>query len=143
MNDHANLGDSTTAGIDDCWNRIGVKGDGTCGELKAVFHCRNCPVFAAAGQRLFEGPPPDTYLDEQTRQIREEEGDADVVGQGGPVERDGYAHRTDGTTGQSGELVPIPPTDRERATPLPPPDSGQTLGFEDPRQVKKEEPTPK
>lgn len=55
--------------IDDCWNRIGVKGDGTCPELRAVIHCRNCPVFSAAGQRLFDGPPPEEYLEEQTRQV--------------------------------------------------------------------------
>ncbi len=34
--------------IDDCWNRIGVRGDGSCPELKRHIHCRNCPVYSAA-----------------------------------------------------------------------------------------------
>ena len=35
------------AAIDDCWNRIGVRGDGSCPELKQYVHCRNCPVYSA------------------------------------------------------------------------------------------------
>ena len=34
--------------IDDCWNRIGVLGDGSCPRLAEHIHCRNCPVHAAA-----------------------------------------------------------------------------------------------
>ena len=55
--------------VDDCWNRIGVKGDNSCPELAKVVHCHNCPVFAAAGQRLFERPPPAEFIDEWTRQL--------------------------------------------------------------------------
>src|SRR4029077_5730556 len=29
--------------VDDCWNRIGVRGDASCPELKHHVHCRNCP----------------------------------------------------------------------------------------------------
>jgi chemotaxis-related protein WspD len=47
-----------------CWNAIGVAGDGSCPELAEHTHCRNCPVFAAAGQRLFDRPPPPGYADE-------------------------------------------------------------------------------
>jgi Magnesium chelatase, subunit ChlI len=36
----------------DCWNQIGVFGDGTCPELAKVIHCRNCPVYAAGGRSL-------------------------------------------------------------------------------------------
>src|SRR5438105_1439606 len=44
--------------VNDCWNRIGVKGDGSCPELKSVVHCYNCPVFAAASQCLFARETP-------------------------------------------------------------------------------------
>jgi chemotaxis-related protein WspD len=51
--------------LDDCWNRIGVKGDRSCGELPKFGHCHNCPVFAAAGERLFARPLPDECLAER------------------------------------------------------------------------------
>ena len=35
------------AGLNDCWNKIGVRGDGSCPELKQHAHCRNCPVYAS------------------------------------------------------------------------------------------------
>ncbi|WP_193453000.1 chemotaxis protein CheW [Pseudomonas nitroreducens] len=34
--------------VDDCWNRIGVRGDRSCPKLAEHIHCRNCPVHAAA-----------------------------------------------------------------------------------------------
>ena len=40
--------------INDCWRRIGVNGDGSCLELQQHFHCRNCPVYSAAGAQLLE-----------------------------------------------------------------------------------------
>jgi chemotaxis-related protein WspD len=46
------------APIDDCWNRIGVMGDGSCAELSHHTHCRNCPVYSAAARRLLDVPPP-------------------------------------------------------------------------------------
>src|SRR5262245_38897595 len=49
---------------DDCWNRIGVRGDRSCPELQALVHCHNCPVFAAAGRRFLDAPSPPGYLDE-------------------------------------------------------------------------------
>jgi Magnesium chelatase, subunit ChlI len=42
----------------DCWNQIGVFGDGTCPELAKVIHCRNCPVYAAGGRSLLLIGPP-------------------------------------------------------------------------------------
>jgi len=39
---------------DDCWNRIGVRGDNSCEELKVHVHCRNCPVFTSAGRGLLD-----------------------------------------------------------------------------------------
>jgi chemotaxis-related protein WspD len=50
----------------DCWNRMGVQGDGSCPELKSYIHCRNCPVFENAGRTLLDREPPGDYLQEQT-----------------------------------------------------------------------------
>src|SRR3954453_1814459 len=50
----------TAAGAD-CWNRVGVWGDGTCPELPPAVHCHNCPVFSAAGRRFLDARPPDGY----------------------------------------------------------------------------------
>jgi chemotaxis-related protein WspD len=53
-----------TAPVADCWNRVGVWGDGTCPELPPVVHCHNCPVFSAAGRRFLNAGSPDGYADE-------------------------------------------------------------------------------
>jgi chemotaxis-related protein WspD len=53
----------------DCWNQIGVWGDGSCPELVKAVHCHNCPVFAAAGQRFLDAPPPGGYLEEWTERL--------------------------------------------------------------------------
>jgi chemotaxis-related protein WspD len=57
--------------VNDCWNRIGVWSHAAsrcCPQLQEIVHCRNCPVFAAAARKIFEGRslPPD-YLDEWCR----------------------------------------------------------------------------
>lgn len=44
--------------LDDCWNRIGVRGDRSCAELARHVHCRNCPVFSAAARTLLDVPAP-------------------------------------------------------------------------------------
>lgn len=59
------------SGLDDCWNRIGVFGDRSCNQLQASVHCRNCPVYAAAGRSLLEQPPPADYLAEWTGVLAE------------------------------------------------------------------------
>lgn len=52
----------------DCWERIGVcGGDRSCAKLAEFVHCRNCPVFAAAGERLLDREPPAGYREEWTR----------------------------------------------------------------------------
>jgi chemotaxis-related protein WspD len=56
----------------DCWNQIGVSGNGTCPELPKVVHCRNCPVYAAGGRSLLEREPPAEYLHEWTQALAEE-----------------------------------------------------------------------
>jgi chemotaxis-related protein WspD len=58
---------------DRCWQVIGVWGDRTCPQLAAVTHCHNCPVFAAAGRRFLDAPPPPDYLDEWTARLAEPE----------------------------------------------------------------------
>ena len=42
------------AHIDDCWNRIGVRGDKSCPLLVEHIHCRNCAVYSAAATRLLD-----------------------------------------------------------------------------------------
>lgn len=42
------------AAIDDCWNRIGVRGDKSCPLLVEHIHCRNCAVYASAATRLLD-----------------------------------------------------------------------------------------
>jgi chemotaxis-related protein WspD len=61
---------------EDCWNRIGVRGDRSCPELAAVVHCHNCPVFAAAGRRFLDAPSPDGYLEEWTARLARPDDDA-------------------------------------------------------------------
>jgi chemotaxis-related protein WspD len=49
------LHDATqSVSIDDCWNRIGVRGDGSCPRLAGYIHCRNCPVHDAAAARVLD-----------------------------------------------------------------------------------------
>jgi chemotaxis-related protein WspD len=50
------------AEIDDCWNRIGVRGDGSCPELRQHVHCRNCPAYATAAAILLDRMAPDDDL---------------------------------------------------------------------------------
>jgi chemotaxis-related protein WspD len=57
--------------LDDCWNRIGVFGDRSCPELLSCVHCRNCPVYSAAGRSLLERLPPGDYLQEWTAVLAE------------------------------------------------------------------------
>ncbi|AOB32093.1 hypothetical protein AKI39_17315 [Bordetella sp. H567] len=41
-----------TPAVDDCWNRIGVRGDRSCPRLNEYVHCRQCPVYATAAKNL-------------------------------------------------------------------------------------------
>jgi chemotaxis-related protein WspD len=68
------------SGVKDCWNRIGVRGDGSCAELVQHVHCRNCPVYARSAAHLLDAAIPDGYLETQAetyRQARREEGRVD------------------------------------------------------------------
>jgi len=43
-----------TIDIDDCWNRIGVRGDASCPKLERYVHCRNCPAHDEAASRVLD-----------------------------------------------------------------------------------------
>jgi chemotaxis-related protein WspD len=47
--------------INDCWNTIGVNGNGSCRELLKFVHCRNCPVYSTAGVKLLDRPITPEY----------------------------------------------------------------------------------
>lgn len=55
------------SGIDDCWNRIGVRGDSSCPELLRHIHCRNCPVYSSAALNLLDREAPAGYIADWTR----------------------------------------------------------------------------
>lgn len=63
--------------INDCWNKIGVRGDASCPELLKYIHCRNCPVYSAAAVELLNGSLPPDYLEEWTRHFAREKPIAD------------------------------------------------------------------
>jgi chemotaxis-related protein WspD len=62
---------ATPPRVDDCWNRIGVRGDSTCPELKQYVHCRNCPVYSRAARARLDMDVPDGYMEGWTRHIAE------------------------------------------------------------------------
>ncbi len=55
-----------------CWNRLGVYGDGSCPELPRLLHCRNCPVYSSAATQLLNQPLPPGYRQERSRQFAAE-----------------------------------------------------------------------
>jgi chemotaxis-related protein WspD len=55
--------------IDDCWNRIGVRGDSSCPELVKHVHCRNCPTYSAAASDLLDIEVPAGYLQHWTKLV--------------------------------------------------------------------------
>lgn len=48
--------EDTSLLVHDCWNQIGVSGNGRCRELARYVHCRNCPVYSAAAVQLLDRP---------------------------------------------------------------------------------------
>ncbi|GAB7521404.1 chemotaxis protein CheW [Paraburkholderia sp. 2C] len=49
--------------VDDCWNRIGTRGDQSCPALAEWTRCLNCPVFERAAARLLDRPVADAMGD--------------------------------------------------------------------------------
>jgi len=56
----------------DCWNKIGVYGEGSCVELAEFIHCRNCPVYSRSGRKLLDRSPPSGYQTEWTEHFARE-----------------------------------------------------------------------
>src|SRR5258705_8412442 len=70
MNEHAETAaEVALLHIDDCWNRIGVRGDGSCPELEKYAHCRNCPVQASVAADLLTSVRSGQYLAEWTSHV--------------------------------------------------------------------------
>ncbi|MDN0076988.1 chemotaxis protein CheW [Crenobacter sp. SG2303] len=40
--------------IDDCWNRLGIYGEGSCPLLPRHIHCRNCSVYSQAATAILD-----------------------------------------------------------------------------------------
>jgi chemotaxis-related protein WspD len=40
--------------LNDCWNKIGVRGDGSCSQLAQHTHCHNCPIHSAAAVSILD-----------------------------------------------------------------------------------------
>lgn len=53
--------DTKQVRIEDCWNRIGVSGDGSCERLREYIHCRHCDVFGAAARGVMQQDLPPDY----------------------------------------------------------------------------------
>ena len=66
--------EGSAATINDCWNKIGVRGDASCPELKQYGHCRNCPVFATAALTLLDRELPAGYAEEWMGYIAQKRG---------------------------------------------------------------------
>ncbi len=64
--------------IADCWQHIGVWGNGSCPELAAHLHCRNCPTYATAAMRLLDARPPADYRQEWTAHLATQAPSADA-----------------------------------------------------------------
>lgn len=58
--------------VHDCWNIIGVAGNGTCRELARHVHCRNCPVYSAAAKQLLDRSASADYRREWTEHFARE-----------------------------------------------------------------------
>ncbi|MGE8409114.1 MAG: chemotaxis protein CheW [Pseudomonas sp.] len=68
MNETISLLSGDVEHIDDCWNRIGVRGDKSCPLLAEHVHCRNCATYAAAATLLL-----DRYALAQDAHVREDD----------------------------------------------------------------------
>ena len=58
--------------LDDCWNRIGVRGDRSCAKLVEAVHCRNCPVYSSAAAELLDRAIDPAYLAQAAQEARAE-----------------------------------------------------------------------
>ncbi|AOK20971.1 chemotaxis protein CheW [Burkholderia cepacia] len=61
--------DDTAIDVDDCWNRIGTRGDRTCERLNECLRCLNCPVYAYHAAKLLERPLDGAEMADATRRM--------------------------------------------------------------------------
>ncbi|PFH19964.1 MULTISPECIES: chemotaxis protein CheW [Burkholderia] len=69
MNSDAVVTDDTTIGVDDCWNRIGTRGDRSCERLADCLRCLNCSVYANHAAKLLERPLGAAEMADATRRM--------------------------------------------------------------------------
>ncbi|KWZ31196.1 chemotaxis protein CheW [Burkholderia anthina] len=69
MNRDAAATDDATLDVDDCWNRIGTRGDRSCERLNDCQRCLNCPVYASNAARLLERPLDVAEMADVTRRM--------------------------------------------------------------------------
>lgn len=69
MNRDAVAADDTAIGVDDCWNRIGTRGDRSCERLADCVRCLNCPVYAYHAAKLLERPLGVAEMADATQRI--------------------------------------------------------------------------
>ena len=59
-----------------CWTKEGLWGDSSCPELREYIHCYNCPVYSAAGKKLFDRRVPIEYVEQWAGEISESRADS-------------------------------------------------------------------
>ncbi|MCP1174807.1 chemotaxis protein CheW [Ralstonia sp. 22086] len=59
VHDHAGV----TTLVDDCWNRIGTRGDQSCPRLPEYARCLNCPIFEEGAAALLDRALSDADLE--------------------------------------------------------------------------------
>jgi chemotaxis-related protein WspD len=64
--------------IADCWNQIGVQGDGSCSQLPEHVHCKSCPTYSEAAHLLLDRELPVDYGARWARHFAEPRVDPDV-----------------------------------------------------------------
>ncbi|KOR15065.1 chemotaxis protein CheW [Burkholderia cenocepacia] len=69
MNRAAAATDDATLDVDDCWNRIGTRGDRSCERLNDCLRCLNCPVYASNAAKLLERPLDVAEMTDVTRRM--------------------------------------------------------------------------
>src|SRR6266700_2012467 len=72
-NDLNTVVNASPAIVNACWTAIGVRGDGSCPELKQYVHCRNCPVYSAGAMQVLDGEAPVDDLVRRTSHLAEPE----------------------------------------------------------------------
>ena len=61
-----------TAEVAGCWSNVGVYGNASCPELHQFVHCRNCPVYSAAGAKLLDRLLPLNYRRDWSQHFAED-----------------------------------------------------------------------